>query len=104
MTKPKKIKIDRFIVSAIDYGDSCDGKARILFCSQFEDEAKAYVENDIKDYIDNNSDDDGNCCYIADFGKMKITDKDNENNGCEWNIEKISIEISIDELDKSFFK
>ena len=44
----------RWIVTAVDYDTdgNCDGKARVLSVSKTHEEAKNYVDEDIKEWID----------------------------------------------------
>lgn len=86
------MKISKVVVSAIDIGDSCDGKPRVLFITDKMEEAQAYVRNDMEDYIDEATDDNGSCAYDQiDFNKMFV--KNGDYQGCEWNIETITHEI-----------
>lgn len=78
-----------WVVTAVDYGDSCDGKARVLSVCKTEEEARAYVRNDMEEYVDDATDDNGNCSYeTVDFAGMCIYTYNREN-GCEWNIEEV---------------
>jgi len=86
-------KFKYYVVSAVDSGETCDGKPRVLLLTEKEEEAKAYVENDMKDYVDNATDDNGNCIYdVVDFDKMSIHTND-FSFGCEWNIETVDLEV-----------
>ena len=78
----------KFAVTIVDYGGNYDGKARVLLLTDTLEEARAFVRNDMEDYIDTATDDDGNCPYDKiDFDRMSIM---NENgNGCEWNISSV---------------
>lgn len=81
-----------WIVTAVDYGDTSDGKARVLVVCKTKDEAKAYVHDDIKTWADERAD----MPIVVDFDKMSAkynwkTLDDNANNGCEWNIEEVEI-------------
>lgn len=78
-----------WIVTAVDHGDSCDGKARTLGLFKTEAEARSYVNNDMCDYIDNNTSDTGECPFIADFAAMSIVGSIDPDFGCEWNIEEV---------------
>jgi len=83
--------MEKWIVTAVDYGDSCDGKARVLGVCDSQEEAEAYVRNDMEDLVDNATDDDGNCSYeTVDFDGMCVYTYNREN-GCEWNVEKVTI-------------
>lgn len=81
-----------YVVTAVDYGDSCDGKARVLGTFKSETEAKNFVIEDIKTYIDDNTADSGECPFIADFDKMSVIGSISTDFGCEWNIESVTIQ------------
>ena len=42
----------KFIVTAVDSGDTCDGKARVLAVCNTREEATAFVQADIEPYAD----------------------------------------------------
>ena len=86
--------ITRYIVTGIDTGDSCDGRARVLGAFATKEEAKAYVENDIKDTIDEATDDDGFCPWEIDDDFMGYHDSCDQN-GCMYNIEAIEIKVDV---------
>lgn len=85
----KENKMIRFIVTAVDYGDSCDGKARIIFTTNNKDEAKKFVYEDMKLWCKNYQGLD----YKCDFDDMSTS---YNNNMCEWNIEEVQIEDALD--------
>jgi len=87
------MEITRFIVTAVDVGDTCDGKARVLGAFKTEDEAKNYVKNDMQEYADERTYTDEETgktipCF-CDFDKMFAGD---DYNNCSWNIESITFE------------
>lgn len=80
-----------WIVTAVDYGDSCNGKARVIGAFKSFDEAKEYVKQDMQDYIDANGEEDD---FDCNFDKMSISLADCDIDdifGCEWNIEEIEV-------------
>ena len=80
-------KIERYVVTVVDNGESCDGRARVLGCFKTEDEAKAYVRNDmenVRNYM-------AGCIENCDFDEMTII-SENDDARC-WNIEKVEIEL-----------
>lgn len=84
-----KMGTTKFVVSIVDHDDSYDGKARVLLIADKMEEARAFVRNDMEDYIDAATDDNGNCPFNKiDFDKMSIRNEDGD--GCEWNIEPIT--------------
>ena len=75
-----------WIVTAVDHGETYDGKARVLGGFANYDEAKNCVDEDIREWIDNHAEEDitSNCVnmYAWLIGG---------NDGCEWNIEEIEV-------------
>lgn len=97
------MKITRYIMTVVDFGQNgqCSGKAQILGSFKTEDEAKAYIDEDMRDFIDDNTNVDEDtgiayCDYIIDVEAMSIHDEAYAN-GCEYNIEAININVD-DEL------
>ena len=78
----------RFIVTAVDYGETCDGKARVLAVCNTREEVKAFVQAVIEEWVDERA---GECVEV-DFDKMSAYYAYNNDNGCEWNIEEVDIE------------
>lgn len=83
--------VKRFIVTAVDVGESADGKARILHIDASEAGAKAYVKDDMDAFFTGNTNN-GALAYEA--SKMSIHNKD-YTFGCEWNIEEVEIKVTI---------
>ena len=82
----------RWIVTAVDLGDTCDGKARVLAVCKTEEEARAFVRNDMEERVDDATDDEGNCSYdVVDFDEMSMWTH-NDCNSCEWNVEEIEFD------------
>lgn len=80
----------RYVVSFVDYNDSCDGKARISGLFKTEEEARAWVVDDMKQWLDNNS---GEVKFDVDYDKMSIASDDyNEDIGCEWNVHEVDVD------------
>lgn len=78
---PKKI----WIATCVDYGETCDGKARVLDVCTSKEEAVAVVRNDIEKWADDRA----GMPIVVDFDKMsaKYDWKTLDNtDGCEWNI------------------
>lgn len=76
-----------WIVTVVDYNDSCDGKARVLGAFKTHEEAKTYVDEDIREWIDARADEGVRC----DFDMMRTWCYDNIDIRCEWNIEEVEI-------------
>ena len=82
----------RWIVTVADSGDTCDGKARVLAVCKTEEEARAFVRNDMEERVDSATDDTGDCSYeVVDFDKMSLSTHTCENS-CEWNVEEIEFD------------
>ena len=79
--------MEKWIVTAVDHGPTCDGKARVLAVCGTEDEAKAYVRADIEEWIDDRATEG----VEADFDNMAAWYDYDTDNRCEWNIEKVMI-------------
>ena len=77
----------KFIVTAVDVGETCDGKARVLAVCSTREEAKAFVQADIEEWVNERA---GECVKV-DFDKMSAHYAYNNDNGCEWNIEEVDI-------------
>ena len=76
----------KFIVTAVDSGDTCNGKARVLAVCNTREEAKAFVQNDIEAWAYERAYEG----IEVDFGKMSAHYNCNDD-GCEWNIEEVDI-------------
>ena len=74
-----------YILTAVDYGDTCDGKARTIGVFFDRDEAQKVLNADIEDYAAMHP------TYTE--GKLAVTDENG--NGCEWNIEEVDIRIPL---------
>ena len=72
-----------WVVTAVDIGDSCDGKARVLKICRSKEKAEKYIHDDMLDHSLNGVD-----CNVD---PVNLSVYQNENNGCEWNLEKIHI-------------
>lgn len=72
-----------WVATAVDIGDSCDGKARVLKISRSKEEIEQYIHDDMIDHSFNSVD-----CKVD---PIKLSVYQNENDGCEWNLEKIHI-------------
>lgn len=77
----------RWIVTCVDCGETCDGKARTLGVFKEREEARAFVRNDIERWADDHA---GEGIEV-DFDKMSATYDYDTGNGCEWNIEEVEI-------------
>lgn len=76
-----------WIVTAVDHGDSCDGKARVLGAFKSYGEARNYVNADIQEWVDHNTDELRGCgCSFAEMAAWYEYD---DAVRCEWNIEEV---------------
>lgn len=76
----------KWIVTAVDTSESADGKARVLSVCDTEEQAKAFVRNDMESYAD----DAAGMDLVVDFAKMSAHTKD-YSYGCEWNLEEVEV-------------
>ena len=76
-----------YTVIYTDFGDSCDGFARILGTYKTKDDALNAMNKDIADYRKDNglpyTIDKGDCILLGD-----------EHYGCQWQILEIKMEVS----------
>jgi len=75
-----------WIATYVDYGETCDGKARVLDICKSKEEAEAVVRNDIEKWADDHAGEN----VEVDFDKMSAHYDDDTSDGCEWNIEEWS--------------
>lgn len=72
-----------WIATAVDHGETCDGKARILAAYLTENEAACYIRSDMEEWADRNAGED----VTVDFDKMRAYFNYDTSEGCEWNVE-----------------
>lgn len=82
------MKAKKWIVTAVDTGDTADGKPHVLKVCNTKEAAKEYVRTDMDDFVARESDMD----LAADYDGMSIYNVD-YSFGCEWNIEVVEIEV-----------
>jgi len=76
-----------WIATAVDYGETCDGKARTLDICKTKEEAQAVVRNDIEHWADERA----GMPIVVDFDKMSAKynwETLDDADGCEWNVEE----------------
>lgn len=78
-----------FVVTYVDYGETCDGKARVLAVCKSLDTAKDIVKNDIEDWANIHASE----SIEVDFDKMCVYCCNNADDRCEWNISECNVEI-----------
>lgn len=81
-----------WIVTAVDHDadGNCDGKARVLGAFKSYDEARNYVNEDIKEWVDRNTDELHSCgCSFAEMAAWHDYD---DLNRCEWNITEMEVQ------------
>lgn len=83
----------RWIVTAcnFDIDGQCDDKARVLIACNSKEEAKNFILEDMREYVDLHADEG----MILDEDKMRVAD-DSCLNGCEWNLEEVEIDLGIE--------
>ena len=68
------------VVTAVDFVENTNSKARVLGAFRKEEDARNLVRNDMEDTLDNLA----GARVEADFDLMQVIIKDN-NSGCLWN-------------------
>ena len=76
----------RWIVTYVDRGETCDGKARVLTVCVTKDEARNEVRADIEKWADDRAGDN----VVVDFDKMSASYRDRDE-GCEWNVTEVKV-------------
>ena len=84
----------KFLVTAVDSGETCNGKDDLIACCDSYDEAVEYVRSDMEDWADQRAGEG----VVLDFDKMSAHYDCDTSNGCEWNIHEISIDSSMNVL------
>lgn len=89
------MKISRFLVTATDYDENGNRstKPRLLGVFNLEEDAYAFMLDDMHDYIDSHTDDEGNCKFILDDVKYDIHDE-GYLNGCDYSVMPVEIELT----------
>ena len=89
------MNVKRWIVTAVDFDSDgqCDGKVRILTVLASKENARNYILEDMREYVDNNV----TRRMLMDEDKMCVTDVD-DGYSCEWNLEEVEIELTNDEV------
>lgn len=85
--------IERFAVTYVEYGDSVDGKARILGLYRTHDEALCEMQTAAKRYCDDLGLD---MCDILNYDSASVGSTDEC--GCEYRIDKVEIPVFEGEL------
>lgn len=93
--------ITRYIASYISFDPDgqCDGKPRILGTYATEEEAREVVLEDMRNFIDEETDDEGHCSYVMDDVKLSVHDIDFAN-GLDYSVNEIEIELTEDEINE----
>ena len=81
-----------FIVTAVDYGETSDGKARVLDICKTKEEAQAIIRNDMEKWADDRA---GEGIEV-DFDKMSAHYDYDTDDGCEWNINEHDLDTKED--------
>ena len=79
----------KWTVTFVDYGETCDGKARTPKNCNTKEEAQAWVRNDMEAWADKYATEN----IEVNFDRMCACFKDNPDQGCEWNIEEVDVEV-----------
>lgn len=81
-----KIKKEFFVVTAVDGGDTCDGKPTTLFIAETREEAEAFVRIDMDQWARGRDPD------VLDYARMSAVDG---LDSCEWNVEPKTAEFEV---------
>lgn len=84
------MNVKLWIATYVDHGETCDGKARVLDICKSKEEAKAAVRNDIEKWADDHATED----IYVDFDAMAAGYNRNADEGCEWNIEERTLDVT----------
>ena len=84
------MNVKLWIVTAVDHGETCDGKARVLETCKSKEEAEAFVRADIEKWADDRATED----IYVDFDAMAAGYNCNADEGCEWNIEERTLDVT----------
>ena len=79
--------MNKYIVTAVDYGETCDGKAEVLGVYGTYEDAHNFVRADIENWCDFHAGENVEC----DFDKMSAWFTHDTETRCEWNISNISL-------------
>lgn len=80
-----------WIAMYVDYGETCDGKPRLLDICKSREEALAVVRADIEKWADERA----GMPIVVDFDKMSAKynwETLDDTDGCEWNIEEANFD------------
>ena len=75
-----------WIVTAVDSGETCDGKARVLKACATEEEARNEVRADIEKWADDRAGEN----IEVDFDRLSASYRGTDF-GCEWNVEGLDL-------------
>lgn len=78
-----------YIVTAVDYGETVDGKARTIGVFFDREKAQAALDADMDGYLER---------YRKDGIEAKEEDLavwHDDNHGCEWNVEELDVSIPL---------
>lgn len=75
-----------WIVTAVDSGETCDGKARVLEACKTKEEALAFARSDIEKWADDRAGEN----IEVDFDRLSASYAGTDF-GCEWNVEEVSL-------------
>ena len=77
----------KYIVTIVDYGETCNGKAEVLGDYYTYEDARTSVHADIANWCDVHAGE----CVECDFDKMSARFTNDTKTRCEWNISDISL-------------
>ena len=77
----------KWIVTAVDTSETCDGKARVLKACNSPEEALSYAKADMEEWIARYKEEG----IEYDFTCLSATFDYNSGNGCQWNVEEVEV-------------
>lgn len=94
----KTFKIRRYILTVVDYGDTCDGKARVLGVSQTHQEAYDKMDADAKEKAEEIYEDKEDAKSGTVISWWDASVGDTATCGYEYKIEEVEVEVDMEEV------
>ena len=94
----KTFKIRRYILTVVNYGDSCDGKARVLGIYRQHQKAYETMTADAKDKAEEIYEDEEDAKNGTTITQWGTSVGDTAVCGYEYNIEEVDVEVDMEEV------
>lgn len=92
----KTFKIRRYILTVVDYGDTCDGKARVLGMFKTHQEAYDKMEADAKEKAKEIYEDEEDANIGTDINWWDASVGEFAPCGYEYKIEEVEVEVDME--------